>query len=82
MLCPTPQPRRDQHFKQRNAAPDGRADSAPIAGAVTTINPGKILSLSFFRDEDAFHLLEQQILPEVLQKTPKGASVRIWVAAM
>ncbi|MET0595818.1 MAG: chemotaxis protein CheB, partial [Polyangiaceae bacterium] len=34
----------------------------------------------FFRDEKAFELLETQVLPELLQKTPKDAPVRLWVA--
>ena len=34
----------------------------------------------FFRDEKVFQVLEQQILPDLLQKTPKDAPVRLWVA--
>jgi two-component system, chemotaxis family, CheB/CheR fusion protein len=34
----------------------------------------------FFRDEGAFELLEKSVLPELLQKTPKDAPVRVWVA--
>jgi two-component system CheB/CheR fusion protein len=34
----------------------------------------------FFRDPDAFDLLEQQILPELLQREPRNAPLRLWVA--
>jgi two-component system CheB/CheR fusion protein len=34
----------------------------------------------FFRDPDAFDLLEHQILPELLTREPRGAPVRLWVA--
>ncbi len=34
----------------------------------------------FFRDEEAFALLEQRVLPELLRKSPREAPIRIWVA--
>ena len=34
----------------------------------------------FFRDTEAFDVLEQRVLPELLQNTPKDAPLRIWVA--
>src|SRR5688572_12220105 len=34
----------------------------------------------FFRDPDAFDVLEQQILPELLTREPRNAPVRLWVA--
>jgi two-component system CheB/CheR fusion protein len=34
----------------------------------------------FFRDEKAFELLEKQVLPDLLRKTPRDTAVRIWVA--
>ena len=34
----------------------------------------------FFRDEEAFELLEQQVLPELLQREPRDAPLRLWVA--
>ena len=34
----------------------------------------------FFRDPEAFKLLEERILPEVLLRIPKDQEVRIWVA--
>jgi two-component system CheB/CheR fusion protein len=34
----------------------------------------------FFRDPDAFALLEQRILPELLTREPKGTPLRLWVA--
>ena len=34
----------------------------------------------FFRDPEAFKLLEEKILPEVLLRIPKDQEVRIWVA--
>jgi two-component system CheB/CheR fusion protein len=34
----------------------------------------------FFRDEEAFELLEQRVLPELLQRGPRTAALRIWVA--
>jgi two-component system CheB/CheR fusion protein len=34
----------------------------------------------FFRDPDAFDLLEQQILPELLTREPRSAPLRLWVA--
>src|SRR5688572_27443069 len=34
----------------------------------------------FFRDPDAFDLLEHQILPELLRREPRGAPLRLWVA--
>jgi two-component system CheB/CheR fusion protein len=35
---------------------------------------------SFFRDEGAFEILEQKILPELLERTPPDRPLRIWVA--
>jgi len=35
---------------------------------------------SFFRDPDAFHVLEQQIIPELYAKKPGGGVVRVWTA--
>jgi len=34
----------------------------------------------FFRDEGAFQLLENVVLPELLQKTPRHLPLRLWVA--
>ena len=34
----------------------------------------------FFRDPDAFALLEKQILPELLTREPRNAPLRLWVA--
>ena len=34
----------------------------------------------FFRDEKAFDMLEKQVLPELLEKTPQNSPVRLWVA--
>src|SRR6187402_1937775 len=34
----------------------------------------------FFRDEEAFELLEKRVLPELLQRGQRSAPLRIWVA--
>jgi two-component system CheB/CheR fusion protein len=34
----------------------------------------------FFRDPDAFALLEQRVLPELLQREPRNVPLRLWVA--
>jgi two-component system CheB/CheR fusion protein len=34
----------------------------------------------FFRDPEAFALLEHEILPEMLQREPRNAPLRLWVA--
>jgi two-component system CheB/CheR fusion protein len=34
----------------------------------------------FFRDEQAFELLEQKVLPELLQRSTREAPLRLWVA--
>ncbi len=34
----------------------------------------------FFRNEEAFALLESQVLPELWQSLPQGAPLRVWVA--
>ncbi len=34
----------------------------------------------FFRNEQAFEVLERQVLPELLQKGPKDTPLRVWVA--
>jgi two-component system CheB/CheR fusion protein len=34
----------------------------------------------FFRNEEAFEVLSQRVLPELLEKLPRGAPIRIWVA--
>jgi two-component system CheB/CheR fusion protein len=34
----------------------------------------------FFRDPDAFAMLEQQILPELLDREPRNQPLRLWVA--
>jgi two-component system CheB/CheR fusion protein len=34
----------------------------------------------FFRDEEAFQLLEHQVLPGILRRGPRDAPVRVWVA--
>jgi two-component system, chemotaxis family, CheB/CheR fusion protein len=34
----------------------------------------------FFRDEEAFHLMEEQFLPELWQSLPKDVALRVWVA--
>ena len=35
----------------------------------------------FFRDPQAFELLEQRVLPELLTREPRNATLRLWVAA-
>jgi two-component system CheB/CheR fusion protein len=34
----------------------------------------------FFRDPEAFEILEHRVLPDVLRNAPRGAPVRVWVA--
>src|SRR5688572_14167178 len=34
----------------------------------------------FFRDDEAFQMLEHKVLPEMLQRTPRDAPLRLWVA--
>ena len=34
----------------------------------------------FFRDEEAFQVLEEQVLPELLQREPRELPLRLWVA--
>ncbi len=34
----------------------------------------------FFRNEEAFHLLETKVLPELVKQKPKGSTLRVWVA--
>jgi two-component system, chemotaxis family, CheB/CheR fusion protein len=34
----------------------------------------------FFRNEEAFRVLEERVLPELWQSLPKGAPLRVWVA--
>ena len=34
----------------------------------------------FFRDEKAFEVLEHRVLPDLLQREPKNAPLRLWVA--
>jgi two-component system, chemotaxis family, CheB/CheR fusion protein len=34
----------------------------------------------FFRDPEAFRVLEEQVLPELLQREPRDAPLRLWVA--
>jgi len=34
----------------------------------------------FFRDEEAFALLEEKVLPDLLQRGPRDAPLRLWVA--
>jgi len=34
----------------------------------------------FFRDPDAFDVLEQQVLPDLLTREPRNAPLRLWVA--
>jgi two-component system CheB/CheR fusion protein len=34
----------------------------------------------FFRDEEAFQLMEEQLLPELWQSLPKETALRVWVA--
>jgi two-component system CheB/CheR fusion protein len=34
----------------------------------------------FFRDEEAFKVLEEQVLPEFLQREPRDVPLRLWVA--
>lgn len=34
----------------------------------------------FFRDPEAFDLLEQQVLPELLKREPRSTPLRLWVA--
>ena len=35
---------------------------------------------SFFRDRDAFNVLEREVLPELLQRAPRDTPLRVWVA--
>ena len=35
----------------------------------------------FFRNEEAFALLEERVLPELVQRVPRGTPFRVWVAA-
>lgn len=35
---------------------------------------------NFFRDTKAFEILEQKVLPELLESKPDGGAVRVWVA--
>jgi len=34
----------------------------------------------FFRDEEAFKILEERVLPELLERQPRDEAVRLWVA--
>jgi two-component system, chemotaxis family, CheB/CheR fusion protein len=34
----------------------------------------------FFRDQQAFHVLETQVLPELLRREPRDVPLRVWVA--
>src|SRR5262249_171044 len=34
----------------------------------------------FFRDPDAFAMLEGKVIPEILQRVPDGEEIRLWVA--
>ncbi len=34
----------------------------------------------FFRNEEAFEVLSQRVLPELLAQLPRGAPIRIWIA--
>jgi two-component system CheB/CheR fusion protein len=34
----------------------------------------------FFRDHDAFELLKNELLPELIAKKPEGSIIRVWVA--
>jgi two-component system CheB/CheR fusion protein len=34
----------------------------------------------FFRNEEAFEVLSQRVLPELLENLPRGAAIRVWVA--
>src|SRR5262249_46186049 len=34
----------------------------------------------FFRDREAFDILEQRIVPEILERIPKDEEIRVWVA--
>jgi two-component system CheB/CheR fusion protein len=33
----------------------------------------------FFRDEDAFAVLEQHVIPDLIERTPEGEQIRVWV---
>ncbi|MCA2985552.1 chemotaxis protein CheB [Gemmatimonas sp.] len=35
----------------------------------------------FFRDEEAFRLLEQRVIPQLVQDTPPDSELRVWVPA-
>ncbi len=35
---------------------------------------------SFFRDPEAFHALEEQVVPNLFEGKPKGATIRVWTA--
>ena len=34
----------------------------------------------FFRDPEAFEVIEQKVVPELLSKIPEGEEIRLWVA--
>jgi len=34
----------------------------------------------FFRNEEAFRLLERKVLPELVRQKPKGSTLRVWIA--
>ncbi|TNE51427.1 MAG: PAS domain S-box protein [Deltaproteobacteria bacterium] len=34
----------------------------------------------FFRDEEAFHTMEKEVIPAILRSTPKDETIRVWVA--
>jgi two-component system CheB/CheR fusion protein len=36
---------------------------------------------NFFRDPDAFKVLEREVIPEIIEKTRPGSSIRVWVPA-
>ena len=35
---------------------------------------------TFFRNQEAFHVLEERVLPELLERLPPGTPLRVWVA--
>ncbi|WP_210489332.1 chemotaxis protein CheB [Rufibacter aurantiacus] len=35
----------------------------------------------FFRDPEAFEVLEQEIIPQIISSTPEGETIKVWVTA-
>lgn len=49
---------------------------------VSVLNKDLLIGVTaFFRDPEAFHLLEQRVVPELVAANSDGESIRIWVPA-